>query len=41
MGYEGLKASFYFSLWECPYSFVKYIAPAVEINSGYSADIVF
>jgi len=40
MGYEGLKASFYFSLWECPYSFVKYITPVVEINSGYSADLV-
>jgi hypothetical protein len=38
--HEGLKASFYFSLWERPYGFVKYIAPIVEINSGYSADLM-
>ena len=40
MGYEGLKAAFYFSLWKGPYSLVKNIAPAVEINSWYPADLV-
>jgi hypothetical protein len=40
MGYEGLKASFYFSFWEGPYGLVKYIAPVVEINSRYSADLM-
>jgi len=41
MGYEGLKAALYFSLWKGPYSLVENISPAVEINSGHSADLVF
>jgi hypothetical protein len=40
MGYEGLKVSFYFIFRKSPYGLVKNIAPAIEINSGYSADIV-
>ena len=40
MGYEGLKASFYFSLWKGPDSLVKYSTPAVEINSRYAADLM-
>jgi hypothetical protein len=40
MGYKGLEASFYCVLWERAYGFVNNISPVVEIDSGYSADVV-
>jgi hypothetical protein len=40
MGYESLKATFYFAFWKRPYGLVKDIAPAIEIDSRHTTDIV-
>ena len=40
MGYERLKATFYFTFWKCTYGLVNNIAPAIEIDSRHTADIV-
>ena len=40
MGYEGLKATFYFILWKSTDGIVNDSAAVIEVNSRYTADIV-